>query len=148
MIKKGFTLIELLLVIAIIGVLMSVTLIAIKPSLQIAKSNDAQRTADVRAIADSLWQYAIENGGNFPLSLASGAVLPATNICLGSGTVQCAGLLDVYSIVGQYIVEIPSDPKYSSGFNSEYTLSKAANGKITVSAPRCELSNCSISITR
>lgn len=127
---------------------MSVTLIAIKPSLQIAKSNDAQRTADVRAIADSLWQYAIENGGNFPLSVATGSTLPATNICLGSGAIECSGLLDIYTIVGPYITALPADPKYSNGFNSEYTLSRSVNGKITVAAPRCELTSCSISITR
>lgn len=54
--KKGFTLIELLIVIGVLSILLTTTIIAINPTKQFAKVNDAKRISDVNAIANALGQ--------------------------------------------------------------------------------------------
>ena len=53
--SKGFTLVELLVVMAILGVLASVTLVAFRSSQ--ARGRDAQRKSDLKQIASSLELY-------------------------------------------------------------------------------------------
>ena len=48
--KNGFTLIEVLLVVAIIGILAAIVIIAINPRKQLGDPNDATRRADVTTI--------------------------------------------------------------------------------------------------
>ena len=61
-IKKGFTLIELLIVIAILGVLAVVVLVAINPQEQLARTRDAGRTSSVTQIGHALQAYATVRG--------------------------------------------------------------------------------------
>ena len=55
--KKGFTLIELLIVIAILGVLAVVVLVAINPQQQLARTRDAGRISSVTQLGHSLQAY-------------------------------------------------------------------------------------------
>ena len=54
---KGFTLVELLIVIAIIGVLAGVVLIAINPVEQLAKTRDAGRISTVTQLGHAVQAY-------------------------------------------------------------------------------------------
>lgn len=65
--KKGFTLIELLIVIAILGVLASVVLVAIDPIQQLARGRDAGRITTIASVGHSLQAYATSKGtGAYP----------------------------------------------------------------------------------
>ncbi|MFH1188623.1 MAG: LamG-like jellyroll fold domain-containing protein [bacterium] len=70
-IKKtsGFTLLEILLVVAAIGILAGVVVIAINPAKQLAEARNAQRRADVEALLEAVYQYSIDNNGNFPAGI-------------------------------------------------------------------------------
>lgn len=60
--RRGFTLIELLIVIAVIGVLAAVVLIAINPVRRLAQARDAGRKSDVGQIATASQAYYVTNG--------------------------------------------------------------------------------------
>ncbi|MCF7820369.1 MAG: prepilin-type N-terminal cleavage/methylation domain-containing protein, partial [Candidatus Pacebacteria bacterium] len=62
--KKGFTLIELLVVIAIIGLLSTMSVVALNSARQ--KSRDAKRVADIKQIQTALELYYNDNNG-YPL---------------------------------------------------------------------------------
>lgn len=74
--KQGFTLLELLIVIAIIGIL--VTIATASYSSAQNKSRDARRRADVKAISNAFEQFYADNNGTYPSSCSvSSTYLPA-----------------------------------------------------------------------
>ncbi|MFH1188720.1 MAG: LamG domain-containing protein, partial [bacterium] len=91
--KKGFTLLEVLLVVGAIAIISSIVIIAINPSKQLAEARNAQRETDVKAILDALYQYSIDNHGQFPSGLDSQLRMigPATTGCaINCGTGEIA----------------------------------------------------------
>ncbi len=65
--QKGFTLVELLIVIAIIGVLAGVLLVALNPFEQFARARDAGRVSAVTQIGRAVANYYTSHAGNtFP----------------------------------------------------------------------------------
>jgi prepilin-type N-terminal cleavage/methylation domain-containing protein len=66
--NKGFTLIELLIVMAILGVLAVVVLVAINPVQQLARTRDAGRKSGVAQIGRSLEAYYTSHGGSYVVS--------------------------------------------------------------------------------
>lgn len=73
--NKGFTLIELLIVIAILGTLAVVVLLALNPVQQLARTRDAGRISSVAQIGHALEAYSTTNGGNFPAATAAWATV-------------------------------------------------------------------------
>ena len=73
---EGFTLIELLVVIAIIGLLSTLSLVALNVARQ--KARDAMRTADIRGIQTALELY-YNDRGSYPGTVS-------TNSSIASGT--------------------------------------------------------------
>lgn len=65
--KRGFTIIELLVVVAIIGILTGVVLVAISDSRQ--RARDARRKTELKSIENAIELYASYNNGKFPSSL-------------------------------------------------------------------------------
>lgn len=61
--QKGFTLVELLIVIAILGTLAVVVLIAINPLQQLARTRDAGRKSSVTQLGHNLEAYGVGNNG-------------------------------------------------------------------------------------
>lgn len=91
--KKGFTLLEILLVIAMIGILAAIVIIAINPNQQLAKARDATRQNDVNKIANALEQYLIDNG-EYP-----GDVTPSYQEVCATGAPDCTGYADLSALV-------------------------------------------------
>lgn len=148
--SKGFTLIELLVVIGILAILLAITLIAINPQRQFSQSNNTKRTSDVNAILNAINQYMADNRGLLPAGIDT-SVRTITNDTSISATADiCAG------IVPQYIAALPGDPQFGVGvpasvcastYNTWYTVTSTANNRLTVAAPRAELS-ATIQVTR
>lgn len=99
--KKGFTLIELLVVVAIIGLLSTLSIVALNSAR--AKSRDARRVADVKQIQTALELYYNDNG-QYPGSTASltpayMGVVPTPPTPTNDG--PCAASLTAYTYTAQ-----------------------------------------------
>lgn len=70
-IKRGFTLIELLIVIAILGVLAVVVLVAINPVQQLARTRDAGRISTVQQLGHAVEAYYVSHEAAYPTDLAA-----------------------------------------------------------------------------
>ncbi len=64
--KRAFSLVEVILVIAAIAILASIVIIAINPQKQLAETRNAKRSSDINNIMKAVYQYSIDNNGNFP----------------------------------------------------------------------------------
>jgi len=107
--QQGFTLIELLVVIAIIGILSTLSIIALSNAR--AKSRDAKRVADIKQISTALDLYYADYG-YYPTIITPGNPLVSSD---GTKT---------------YIDKIPNNPspRNDSGCNdNNYTYSSTSN---------------------
>lgn len=153
--KQGFTLLEVLLVVAAIGILAGIVIVALNPSKQLGDTRNAQRRADVNTILNAVYQYAIDNDGNLPAGIDGATSTSQVLGTAGSGldstctaTTTVAAGLDLSSdLVPTYIVGIPLDPKTGAATNTDYYINKDANDRITVGACDPEQS-ATISVTR
>lgn len=124
--KKGFTIIELLIVIAIIGLLATISMVALNGARQ--KSRDAKRIADIRQIQTALELY-FNDQNYYPSSDESGIVLGSANAAMLCETGFVAANA---TCTKTYMGIVPSNPtpngsNYSykgigSGTSSSYTI--------------------------
>lgn len=152
--QKGFTLLEILLVVAAIGILAGIVILALNPSKQLGDTRNAQRQSDVTTILNAVYQYSIDNNGSFPAGLDSDNASPqvvgtgAGCTCTATSTTaaaqKCANLS---ALVPTYLVGIPQDPTTGLASSTDYYINRDANGRITVGACAPE-SNEVISVTR
>lgn len=133
--QKGFTLIEVLLVVALIGILVSIVIIAINPSKNLKDTRDAQRKTDVNTILNAVYHYALDTNGSVPATITTtpteickSGVLPAT--CVTDGLIDLA----VLTTNEKYITSLPFDPSASTATSTKYSISKTANNRVTVTA--------------
>ena len=75
--KKGFTLIELLVVIAIIGLLATISVVALNNAR--ARARDARRVADIKQIQTALELY-LNNFGEYPSAVTSGGQISSGTV--------------------------------------------------------------------
>ena len=68
--RRGFTLIELLIVIAILGILAVVILVAINPQEQLARTRDAGRISSVTQLGHAIQAYGASHEGDYPADAA------------------------------------------------------------------------------
>jgi prepilin-type N-terminal cleavage/methylation domain-containing protein len=138
--KSGFTLLEILLVVAAIGILAGIIIVALKPSNSLDTINDAQRRSDATIILNAVYQYTIDNNGNLPSGIDS---VTASSQVLGTDASGCdstctaettvGACLDLSSsLVPDYIVSIPTDPSSGSSANTDYYINQDASGHLTV----------------
>lgn len=165
--EKGFTLLEILLVIAAIGILAAIVIVAINPTQQLGKARDAERASEINTISNAIYQYFID-AGMFPNNLNETAAindLPIANVALADGdcaipTVVATGgnaggqnYVQLSSLVPNYIGAIPSDPSNPTANGTKctgYIISKSSgsSGRITITAPMTEIATPDLSITR
>ena len=110
--KKGFTLIELLIVVAIIGLLSTLAVVALGSAR--VKARDSKRLADLKQLQTALELYYTDNNA-YPT--VEGALGTGNFACLNSSGWQAAGCSSPY--MGQ----VPTDPKTGS---YTYTVSSSS----------------------
>jgi prepilin-type N-terminal cleavage/methylation domain-containing protein len=151
---KGFTLLEILLVVAAIGILAGIVILALNPNKQLGDTRNAQRRSDVTTVLNAVYQYAIDNNGTLPsatIPTGSCGAVAANQVCKTTATGTCVTGIDIYTnLVGttqKYLTAMPVDPTVSSTDGTGYYISKSANNRVTVCAPSAEQS-ATISVTR
>jgi prepilin-type N-terminal cleavage/methylation domain-containing protein len=112
--KKGFTLLEILLVIAAIGILAAIVIVAINPNRQLSQVRDTQRQSNVNNIQKALTQYSIDNS-IYPLAITD----EGQEICAPGGSVDCIDLSS--ELVPVYLAQIPVDSD-ATGDGSGYRV--------------------------
>jgi len=105
--QSGFTLLELLVVLAIIGLLASVVIIATQSAR--SKARDAKRAGDVRQIMNAMEQYHIANNVYPTGTLSILSFGPGTNID------NPLALDSAPNFVPQYIAFLPVSPLPADG---------------------------------
>lgn len=131
--KKGFTLLEILLVIAAIGILAAIVIVAINPNRQLAQTRDAQRRSDTNTLQKALEQYLIETG-NYPSGVSENIleVCNSGSNSIGEGSVN-SGCVDLRVLVPTYLAAIPLDPSTTNSETGYYVWRNSLNEKIAVS---------------
>lgn len=131
----------MLLVVAAIGILAGIVILAINPSKQLGDTRNAKRQADINAILNATHQYMLDEG-TFPVNIPN----VATEICADA---PCNGLIDLFVLTtdNTYLPGVfPIDPS-ASGNGTGYTIMKTMTNNITVAAPEAENGKI-ISLTR
>jgi prepilin-type N-terminal cleavage/methylation domain-containing protein len=151
----GFTLLEILLVVAAIGILAGIVILALNPSKQLGDTRNAQRRSDVTTILNALYQYSIDNNGNFPSALDSvvgssqvlgTAVSGCNSVCTATTTIAaCADFTS--ALVPSFVVGIPTDPTTGTAAITDYYINKDNTGRLTVGSCDPE-SGATIQVTR
>lgn len=117
----GFSLVEIVIVIAIIGILAAVTVVALKPQEIFANGRNSRRTNDVAAINSGIGQWLAREGlqntdpyGSLGLT-ATGvtALAPGDGSITGEGV--AAGSITQLTSSG-YLQSVPLDPDGTSTY--------------------------------
>jgi prepilin-type N-terminal cleavage/methylation domain-containing protein len=144
--KRGFTLLEILLVIAAIGVLAAIVLIAINPNKQIAQARNAQRRVDLNTLNKSLEQILIDTG-TYPTGITSSyqevcatGRKSSTDLLTDAPSVDCTGKLDLRTLIPTYIASMPRDPQSIGSSTGYYVARNSLNNKISIKGANGELS--------
>lgn len=140
--QKAFTLLEILIVLTIVVVGGTVIYVSINPSKASAENRNAQRSIDVLQISNAIDQYTSVQGNSIA---GLGTILTCPNVSTigtGAGNVNLSAVL-----VDNYLAVMPHDPGVGTEANTQYTICKGSDDKVTVSAPRAELGKV-ISIKR
>lgn len=122
--KKGFTLIELLIVIAIIGLLSTLAVVALGSAR--VKARDSKRLADLKQLQTALELYYTDQNA-YPAG-AGVSLGDATHACLNSTGFAAAGC------ASPYMGQVPVDPKSGNytytAATSSYSISATLEGTV------------------
>ena len=109
--QKGFTLLEILVVLGIIAILAAIVIVATSPARHLAAARDTVRTNDLHQLVNAVYEYALDNNGQFPPSIST---TPAD--------VGTSGLNLAEFLVPVYLSRIPEDPVSGSKSITQYVM--------------------------
>ncbi len=149
--NTGFTLLEILLVVAAIGILASIVIVAINPARQIQQFQNTQRSSHVNTISSAIMQYVID-GHALPTYAADGSTLIGSNtveICFDAANgINQIKVTDFDPLLTPtYLGSIPEDPTTKTTNCTGYTYSVSTDQRITIKAPSAAL-GVDIEVTR
>lgn len=141
--QRGFTLIELLIVIAIIAILAAAVFVALDPIQRFQESRDAKRWSDINNVLGAIKVDQVDNGGSY-LSAIS-ALTAGSEYQIGTAGSGCdsgctavtteAACVDLTGLVTEgYLGSVPMDPSSGTAAETDYYLTRAASGIVTVGA--------------
>ncbi len=135
-----FTLLEIVPVVSVIAVLILIAMTALRPVLNFQKSRNEVRRADLASIADGVSEYMRDEGESFLLSVPSAP--SSIEICADTRTGSCTSLLDLQPLLGDYLAEIPVDPRWEDdddiNEHSRYFVERTSRGRFRFFAPDTE----------
>jgi prepilin-type N-terminal cleavage/methylation domain-containing protein len=129
--KKGFTLLEILLVIAAIGVLAAIVIVAINPQRQLEQVTEAETISGAEAIHSALEQYLIDNG-SYPAGVSGNY----QDICAPGGGSDCVDLEG--ALVPTYLSDIPVNSEATAGLSGFWIGLNPDNNKASVRSAATE----------
>lgn len=109
----GFTLLEILLVIAAIGILAAIVIVAINPQRQLSQVQDSVTQSGANTLHKALEQYLIDTG-TYPTGVTSQAQIICdtgsldTDDSLIDAGIDCTDRVDLRALVPRYLAAIPS----------------------------------------
>jgi type IV pilus assembly protein PilA len=139
---NGFTLLEILLVVAAIGILAGIVIVALNPGRQLGDTRDAQRQSNVTTVLNALNQYAIDNSGSLPSDIDDDS---SSYQMLGTAGSNCDSACDAVTTESEcadvsgelaptYVADIPTDPQNGSTTMTGYYVNQTDAGRVTVGA--------------
>ncbi len=132
--QKAFTLLEILLVIAAIGILAAVVIVAINPQRQLDQVRSTTKASDANTLSQAIKQHYLDNG-DFPEGVRS----EYREVCdtgNDSGEDPIAGdCVDLRVLVPGYIATIPSTDSEEASESGYFIYLNTANNQVGVSAP-------------
>lgn len=150
---KGFTLLEMLIVMALIAILVGIVVAVLNPARQFALARNSTRYSHLNTIMNGISANMVENNGVF--TCATGALpVAATNMAPDDADAGTTEYDIAPCLVTEYLSSLPYDPSATGAgwtseavYNTGYTISQDADGRVTVAAPEAELAE-TISLTR
>ncbi|MFH0830933.1 MAG: type II secretion system protein [Parcubacteria group bacterium] len=135
MLARAFTTAESLMVVATIGILSAVIVIAVTADKRLVDTRNTQRRTDVATIISAVTRYSIDHNGILPKSIPA----DSREICQ-SEVSDCTGLVDLSVLTekGQYLVYLPADPQSGSANGTGYSIKRIGANRIQVAAPLAE----------
>ncbi len=139
--RSGMTIMEIIIVIAILGIMVAVGVVAMNPGGQLANSRNSKRALDLQTIMNGIRANISDQMGQ-TFSCAAGTVPTSTKrMAPGAENYDIAPCL-----VPTYLLALPFDPSTSSAhYNSNsdydtgyYIVRNASTGQITLTAPAAE----------
>lgn len=132
--RVGFTLLEILLVIAAIGILAAIVIVAINPQRQLAQVRNAERQSSVNTLANALDQYFIDNG-SYPEEI-DGFYREICRIGVGDSS-DC---IELDELIPTYIAHLPIDNAEENENHTGYQVAiNLVNKKISIKSQYGEL---------
>lgn len=110
--QHGFTLVELLIVIVVVAILAAISVVAYNGIQE--RARDSQRANDIKAIAQALEMYYLDNG-RYPNGVGSNIINNSW-----STTVDGSWQNLQAALVPEYISRLPSDPASTIGIDPRH----------------------------
>ncbi|PSO46393.1 MAG: hypothetical protein BRC24_02220 [Parcubacteria group bacterium SW_4_46_8] len=143
--SKAFTLLEILLVVAAIGILAAIVIVAINPNEQLGKVRDSERQSEVNTLYGAIQQYNIDNGGQWPDDITTNEYREICDTEAVSSSDCLSGYVDLSALVPKQLAAVPRGPQASeSGPSTNYAVTQDESGNVAVLARGTEVQSSDI----